>query len=195
MRSLKGAFKSRYLLWFLLAVPGLISTFQYQTGSLYYGEYIHVTGEFSVRLLMLTMAITPLRMMFPNHRWPVWLMKRRRYFGVATFGYAAPHLVAYLVKIGAFGKIATEALEPGMMTGWIAMIVFTILAVTSNNPSVRYLKARWKSLHRLVYVAAVMTFLHWILVAFNPVAALIHAAVLVLLETFRIWITQNSKSH
>ena len=186
MNRLKQAFNSKFLLWFVLAVPGLLSTFQYLSGSIYYGEYIHMTGEFSARLMILAMAITPLRMMFPKHRWPIWLIKRRRYFGVATFAYAALHLAAYLVKLGALGKIASEAQEPGMMTGWVAMIVFTALALTSNDRSVRYLGSRWKSLHRLVYVAAVMTFLHWIIVAFDPMVAAIHAGTLVLLETIRV---------
>lgn len=193
MSRLKNTFNSKYLLWFALPVPGIVCTTEYLSGSIYYGEYLHFTGEFSARLLILTMAITPLRLVFATHRWPVWLMRRRRYLGVATFAYAALHLAAYLAKLGVLGKIAGEALEPGMITGWVAMFVFIALALTSNDRSVGYLKARWKTLHRLVYVAAVMTFLHWILVAFDPTAAAIHAGILVLLETIRFWLKQKSQ--
>jgi sulfoxide reductase heme-binding subunit YedZ len=162
-------------------------TSQYIAGSIYYGEFIHATGEFSARLLIVTMAATPLRLMWPTRRWTAWLVKRRRYFGVAAFAYAMPHLIAYLVKLGTLDKVLQEAPEPGMWTGWLALLLFMPLAMTSNNASVRALGRRWKTLHRLVYLAALLTFAHWLLVAFDPVPGLAHAGVLVCLESYRLW--------
>jgi len=169
-------------------------TGRYLSGNLYYGEFIHVTGEFSARLLILTMALTPLRLMFPDQNWTGWLIKRRRYFGVATFAYALPHLIAYLIKLGTFARIVADGIEPGIWTGWVAFLIFTILAVTSNNISVRSLGRNWKTLHRFIYLSALLTFVHWVLVAFNPVPGYIHAGVLGLLEAYRVWKIKFSKN-
>jgi sulfoxide reductase heme-binding subunit YedZ len=179
-------FNSRYILWLVLAAPWIVMTVRYMTSDLYYGEFIHATGEFSARLLIITLAVTPLRLMFPKFRWTTWLLQSRRYFGVAAFAYAVPHLVAYLWKLAGITKVLEEAAEPGMWTGWLAMIILVALAITSNNFSTRKLGRRWKSLHRLVYLAALLTFVHWILVAFDPVSGLLHAGVLVALEAYRI---------
>jgi len=179
-------FNTKYTLWFVLAVPWLVMTVRYVTGDLYYGEFIHATGEFSARLLIITMAATPLRMMFVTSRWTQWLLQNRRYFGVATFAYAVPHLLAYLWKLASAARILEEGMQPEMWTGWIALVIFLALALTSNNSSTRKLGRRWKSLHRLVYLAAILTFVHWVLVAFNPAAGLVHAGILIALETFRV---------
>ena len=179
-------FNTRYSLWLVLAAPWVIMTVRYMTGGLYYGEFIHATGEFSARLLIVTLAVTPLRLMFPRSRWTIWLLQNRRYFGVAAFAYAMPHLVAYLWKLASVAKILEEGAEPGMWTGWIALIIFLALAITSNNFSTRKLGQRWKTLHRLVYLAAILTFVHWVLVAFDPMSGLVHAGVLIALETYRV---------
>jgi sulfoxide reductase heme-binding subunit YedZ len=176
----------RYTLWLVLAAPWMFITVRYMFGDLYYGEYIHATGEFSARLLIVTLAATPLRLLFPRVRWTKWLVQNRRYFGVSAFAYAVPHLVAYLWKLANAAKIMEQAAEPGMWTGWIALILFLLLAITSNNFSVRKLGRRWKSLHRLVYLAAVLTFVHWVLVAFDPLAGIVHAGILAVLETIRV---------
>ncbi len=176
---------SRYLVWTILSAPLLVFCWQYATGRLFYGEFIHITGDWSARLLILTLAVTPLRRLFPRQGWTTWLVRQRRYLGVATFAYAVPHLVAYLVKLADADRILSEGIEPGMLTGWIAMLIFTLLAITSNNSSVRALGIRWKLLHRLIYAGAVLTFLHWILLAFDPLQGYIHAAVLAVIVALR----------
>ena len=165
------------------------------TGGLYYGEYIHATGDFSARLLIVTLAVTPLRLMFPRSRWTIWLLQNRRYFGVAAFAYAVPHLVAYLWKLASVAEVLEQGAEPGMWTGWIALIIFLALAITSNNFSSRKLGRRWKTLHRLVYLAAILTFVHWILVAFDPTSGLVHAGVLIALQTYRVAIGRTQSSN
>jgi sulfoxide reductase heme-binding subunit YedZ len=177
---------TRYALWLVLAAPWLIVSVRYMTGGLYYGEFIHATGEFSARLLMVTLAVTPLRRMFPKSRWAIWLLQSRRYFGVAAFAYAVPHLLAYLWKLASLTRVVEQGAEPGMWTGWIALLIFLALAITSNNYSVRKLGRRWKYVHRLAYAAAILTFAHWILTAFDPLSGLIHAGVLVVLEAYRL---------
>ncbi len=178
---------SRTAVWAVLFVPLAVLCWQYVSGTLFYGEFIHATGEFSARLLILTLAVTPLRLLMPRQRWTAWLVQQRRYLGVATFAYAVPHMVAYLVRLSDdAARIVAEGLEPGMLTGWIAMLIFLALAVTSNNASVRKLGRRWKSLHRLVYVGALLTFLHWVLTAFDPLAGFVHAGILIAFEAIRL---------
>jgi sulfoxide reductase heme-binding subunit YedZ len=67
------------------------------------------------------------------------------------------------------------------------MAIFVPLAVTSNDVSVRRLKRTWKKLHRWIYLVALLTFIHWIFVAFSFVPGLIHFLLLLVLETYRIW--------
>ena len=176
---------SRYFVWVVLFGPLLVLCWQYMTEVLFYGEFIHITGDWSARLLILTLLVTPLRRLLPQQRWTAWLARQRRYLGVATFAYAVPHLVAYLARLGDVARIVNEGLEPGMLTGWIAMLIFAALAATSNNSSVRKLGQRWKALHRLVYAGAILTFLHWILLAFDPMQGYIHAGVFVVIVALR----------
>lgn len=174
-----------WLVWALLAVPGVYLTHGYVEGTTFYGEYLHATGELAARLLIVAMAITPLRLLFPTASWARWLAQRRRWIGIAAFGYSLLHAGAYLVR-QAPARIAADAAEAAMWTGWLALIVMLALAATSNDLSVRRLGRRWKWLHRTVYAAAVLTFAHWILAAFDPVPGAVHLAVLATLEAIRL---------
>ncbi|HTI66036.1 MAG TPA: ferric reductase-like transmembrane domain-containing protein [Caulobacteraceae bacterium] len=191
---MKPILDSRPLLWALLAAPAALIAWLYATDAYSYGQVVHVTGDTSVRLLIVTMAATPLRLMFPRAGWAMWLMRRRRDFGVATFGYAAFHLVVYLVRKAQPGLILSEGMEPELLTGWLAFLAFLPLAATSNDASVRWLKRGWKRLHRLVYLAAVLVFAHWLLEAFTLTQALIHAGVLAGLEATRLVLSRRRPS-
>ena len=173
-------------LWIVLAIPWCTIISLYVTDDYTYGQFILASGDWSAWLLMATLAISPLKLMFPNSRWPLWLLQRRRYFGVASFMYAAPHVVAYLVRLPT-ERVMSEMVELDIMTGWIALAIFLPLAVTSNNTAMRALGRRWKLLHRLVYIAAILTFAHWILTAFDPLTGAIHASVLAALVIYRVW--------
>ena len=175
-----------WLLWFGLAIPFMYLTIGFLRGDIFYGEMLHATGEFSARLLLITLAATPSRLIFPNARWPRWLQSNRRYLGVATFCYALLHTVVYLDKQEGLATIAEDSLLFEMWTGWIALLLFLLLALTSNDSSVRWLKRRWKKLHRLVHIAAVLTFVHWIFIAFNFVPGIIHFLILLMLEGTRL---------
>lgn len=184
---IKSFLNSRYTLWAFLALPLAWALFGYATGGLYYGEVVHLTGEFSARLMIVAMAATPLVMMFPGKTPTRWLIRHRRAFGVSSFAYAAAHTLVYVDRTGVIADLIDDALDPAYLTGWIALLIFTALALTSNDASVRRLKTAWRRLHRFVYVAAVLTFVHWLLVAFSPGPALAHLTLLALLEGFRVW--------
>ena len=98
-----------YILWVLLGIPLALITYWYVTEAIYYGAYIQHTGRISVWLLLLTLAVTPLRQLFPGQTWTRRLLQNRRYFGVASFAYALPHVLAYLIRKEEFALIAEEA--------------------------------------------------------------------------------------
>jgi len=177
--------RSYRLLAALLALPWALLALGYASERLFYGELIHASGEWSVWALMLALAVTPLRRWFPRFGWTAWLSARRRYFGVAAFAYALLHAAVYAIRQGDLPKIFAEALDAGILSGWLAFAIFVPLALTSNNGSVRRLGRAWKWLHRSVYAAAALTFAHWILVAFDPTVAVVHLTVLAALELSR----------
>lgn len=147
---------------------------------------LHPTGEFAARFMIISMIISPFRLMFPKNGFWFWMVRRRRYFGVAAFTYAAFHTVLYLIDMGSLQAVLGEFLAFGIWTGWLAFFIFVPMAVTSNDASVRRLGRFWKPLQRFGYLAAVATLLHWMFVhnEFGP--ALVHFVPLALLETYRI---------
>ncbi|WP_171182253.1 sulfite oxidase heme-binding subunit YedZ [Ruegeria sp. HKCCD8929] len=183
---------SRLFIWALLAVPSIP-----MVGALLSGQpgpegkpvtemLLHPTGEFAARFLIIALILTPMRMLFPGSGFWRWMMKRRRYFGVAAFAYATFHTVLYIVDMGSLRAILGEVLALGIWTGWLAFFVFLPLAITSNGWSVRRMGSAWKALQRWVYVAAVGTLLHWIFVHNNIGPALVHFVPLVGLEAYRL---------
>jgi sulfoxide reductase heme-binding subunit YedZ len=135
------------------------------------------------------MMITPLVMLLKGWRGPRWLMKRRRYLGVAAFGYALLHTVLYLLDEGAIAFTGGEISKLYIWTGWLAFLIFVPLAVTSTDGWVRSMGPKWKALQRFVYAAAVLTLIHWASLhnwgGVGP--ALVHFVPLGLLETYRLW--------
>jgi sulfoxide reductase heme-binding subunit YedZ len=187
--------RSTWVLWLILALPGIWLLVGYLRDTLVYGEVVHASGEFGARLLIATMAVTPLCLMFPGARWPRWLMRHRRHLGVASFCYVLLHTAVYVVRQADFGKLVDDAREAGMWTAWIGLVLLLLLALTSNEWSVRLLKRAWKNLHRWVYAAAILSYLHWVLVAFDRTAATVHFAVLGLLEGYRVWKVMYGARH
>lgn len=174
------------MLWLALGAPGAWWLYAYREDVMSYGEILHETGDLSVQLLIVTLAATPLRLLVPRAAWTAWLVKRRRDLGVATFGYAALHLAVYAVRKADLALILKEGLAPEILTGWIALVIFAALAATSNDASMRLLKRGWKALHRWVYPGAVLALAHWVLTAFDPLLAYVHAGVLAALEALRL---------
>lgn len=105
---------------------------------------LHPTGEFSARFLIIAMILTPLRMLLPRSGFLRWMMKRRRYFGVAAFCYAAFHTLLYIVDMGSLRAMLAEFTALGIWTGWLAMVIFIPLAITSTDGFVRRMGPAWK---------------------------------------------------
>ena len=68
-------------------------------GNLNYESLMHATGEFSARFLIFSLIATPLVMLLPKYKFPRWLNRNKRYFGVAAFAYGLYHTIAYLIEV------------------------------------------------------------------------------------------------
>ena len=196
MEMLKKFANHPYTFWALLSLPALPMISGLASGDpKVVHELLHPTGEFAARFMIIAMMITPLMMLFKGWRGPRWLMKRRRYLGVAAFGYAALHTVLYLIDEGATAFTAGEISQLYIWTGWLAFLIFVPLAVTSTDGWVRTLGPRWKTLQRFVYGAAVLTLLHWAALhdwgGVGP--ALVHFVPLGALEAYRFWSNQQRR--
>jgi sulfoxide reductase heme-binding subunit YedZ len=124
-------------------------------------EAIHVTGHWAVRFLLITLAVTPARMVLA---WPRVVMLRRM-IGVTTACYAGLHLLLYVFdQQGNLAKVGSEIVLRFYLTiGFVALLGLLVLAITSTNAWQRRLKRNWKRLHRLVYVIAILALLHYFL--------------------------------
>jgi sulfoxide reductase heme-binding subunit YedZ len=153
-------------------------------------EYlIRSTGDWTLRLLCVTLAVTPLRVTlgFPE------LAKFRRMFGLFTYFYVVLHLLCYSwLDMGfEWADIAADiAKRPFILVGFTAFVLLTPLALTSFNRAIRWLGAkRWQWLHRLVYVVAVLAVLHffWMRAGKSNFAEVfVYASVLLVLLAWRV---------
>jgi methionine sulfoxide reductase heme-binding subunit len=193
-RPVQRILTSRYFFWAILALPALPMMISLSSDPGVAEKLLHPSGEFSARFMIIAMMITPLRMIFPKAGWLNWLMRRRRALGVAPFLYAVLHLVLYILEKGALAPMLAEFMELGIWTGWLAFAIFVPLGLTSNNISQRWLLAKWKTLQRFVYPAAVLTLLHWIFVHNNLGPALVNFLPLAALEAWRIWKNMSSRN-
>lgn len=184
----------KLVLWALLTLPSLSMVHAVTFGGVGFDEMLHPTGEFSARLLIVALMLTPLAMIFRGRRWIGWLVRHRRSFGVAAFGYAALHLLFYLIDMGSLEDVLDEFLALGIWTGWAAFAIFLPLAISSNEAAVRRLGRRWKPLQRLAYAAALLTLAHWIFVHNKLGPALVHFLPLALLEIWRLCMTVTRRS-
>lgn len=176
-----------YFTWLVLALPAAGMTIELALGTAEPGRLLHPTGEFSARAMLLALFCSPLVTLFPKVGLFKSLMRRRRYFGVAAFGYGALHTLLYLIDKGSLGTIIGEAAKVSIWTGWIAFAIFVPLAATSHDAMVKQLGARrWKNLQRATYAAAVLTAAHWLLLHYSWGPVLAHFAPLVALEIARI---------
>ncbi|CAN5374739.1 hypothetical protein BH09PSE5_BH09PSE5_41650 [soil metagenome] len=161
---------------------------------------IHATGDWTLRFLCITLAVTPVRTWLsqPN------LLRFRRMLGLFTFFYVCLHFLSYgwLDKGFDFAEIAKDiAKRPYILVGTAALLLMAPLAATSFNRAIKAMGARrWQNLHRLIYVIALLGLLHffWLRSSKNNFAEVsIYAAVLAVLLGWRVlrWArTRRSRS-
>ena len=171
-----------------LCLPGLYTVFLVITndlGARPVNEVIHQLGLWAIRLLLISLVVTPFRQIF---NWPRLLVVRRM-VGVAAFVYLALHFSAYIVdEAFNIGKVASEiVLRLYLTIGFVALAIMLALAITSTDGMVRRLGGRrWQNLHRLVYLAALLGSIHYFMQSkLNVYEPIVMGGVLVWLMLYR----------
>ncbi|MGE0155259.1 MAG: sulfite oxidase heme-binding subunit YedZ [Reyranellaceae bacterium] len=145
-----------------LLLPGAIIAVRWSLGEYQprpVNEVVHQTGLWAIRILFVSLAITPLRAMLGMPK----LIAVRRMIGVAAFAYVLVHLLLYALDENFhLPKVATEILvRYYLLIGFCALMLLATLAWTSTGPAIRRLGGgHWQNVHRLVYVAAVLAVAH-----------------------------------
>jgi methionine sulfoxide reductase heme-binding subunit len=156
----------------------------------------HFTGFATLRLLVITLAITPLRRLYKGLSW---LIRFRRMLGLFAFFYGCLHLLTYIGLFAAFNvstMIDDIAKRPYVMAGAAAWTLMLPLAISSTQGSMRRLGGkRWQALHRLIYLSAILGVLHyWWIVKTGVRTPITITLVLALLLLARIlWRVQGDK--
>lgn len=175
------------------ALPALWLAYEAVTGQLL-GDVVkileHETGEFTMRFLAATLAITPLRALLG---WS-WLQPYRKLLGNATFVYATLHLLVYAVvdlELQTGELWASIVKRPYITVGMLAWALMLPLALTSPKAVARRLGGvRWKRLHQLTYLVAIAGTTHYLWAVkkdtFWPVVYFVLFAVLLLLRVPRV---------
>ena len=146
----------------LAFLPGLVNAFWWWAGELGgrpLTELIHATGLWSVRFMLIALAITPFARMFDWSR----LLLVRRMVGLTALAYAVLHLTLYIAdqKFKLLFVAWEIVLRFYLTIGFVALLGLLALGVTSTDNAVRRLGRRWKQLHRLAYPIAVLGILHY----------------------------------
>ena len=180
----------RPALWLLVLLPAIVLVAQLllnQLGAEPIESLEHASGEWALRLLAASLAVTPLMRLTG---WG-WLVAQRRFLGLAAFFWAMGHLSVYIVLDQFFDwpEIVKDVLKHLYITvGMLAFVLMIPLALTSTKSSIRRLGGqRWNQLHRLVYVTAVAGCVHYLWAVKKDIAEpLLYAAVFVVLFVLRL---------
>lgn len=155
-----------WLLYVVAVIPPVWLFYLGLTGGLGFEpikELEHEMGELSLQILILTLAVRPLR------EWTgVNLMKFRRAFGVITFFYVLAHLLVWLIlDVGILSEVWADIVKrPYITVGMAAFVLMIPMAVTSNNLSLRKMgPKKWRGLHKLMYPAVILGGLHYVMLA------------------------------
>ena len=124
-------------------------------------QITHRTGVWALRLLLVTLAVTPLRRLTGRAE----LVQFRRLFGLWTFFHACTHFATYLVlDLGGYWPQVFEDIveRPFITVGFLAWLLLVPLAATSTRAAMRRLGRNWQRLHRVVYAIGVLAVLHFV---------------------------------
>lgn len=148
-------------------------------------EITHFTGEWTLNLLLATLAVTPLRKITGNNS----LIRYRRMLGLFTFFYACLHFSTYLVLDQFFdwNEIVRDvAKRPYITVGFTAFTLLIPLAVTSTNRMAQRLGNNWRKLHRLIYLIGALAIVHYLwLVKADLLPPIIYGIILCVLLVLR----------
>jgi sulfoxide reductase heme-binding subunit YedZ len=183
--SRKSRVLAKVVVWALCLLPLSLLVSRAATGDLGANPIDFITdwlGDWALRLLLATLALTPIRIL-TGAPWPLVF---RRLLGLFAFAYAALHFSVWILVDHFFNweQMLADLVKRRYITvGMLALALLVPLAVTSTSGMIRRLGgAAWRRLHRLVYLTAILAVLHYLWLAKPGVQApFYYAAVLVLL--------------
>jgi sulfoxide reductase heme-binding subunit YedZ len=150
-------------------------------------------GEWGLRLLVITLAVTPLRDWFAAP----WLIQLRRMLGLFAFFYTLLHFLTWLIleqgvlidPTASWANVLADiAKRPFITIGFIALVLLVPLAITSTNGMMRRLGRRWKTLHRLIYPICLLAVWHYYWqVKADVREPLVYLAIVAVLLGWRAW--------
>ena len=159
---------------------------------------IRASGDWTLRFLCLTLAVTPLRQATGWHA----LARLRRMLGLFAFFYGVLHFLGFAWLDMGFDLDAIVrdiAKRPFILVGTLALLTMAPLAATSFNRAIKALgAARWQSLHRMVYATALLGLLHffWMRSGKNDFAEVaIYAGIIAALLGWRLWRRRARAAH
>lgn len=150
-------------------------------------ELAIATGEWTLRFLLITLSLTPLRQLSGRPEF----VRVRRMVGLFTLFYAAIHFFIWMSLLLAFRwfAIGEELIErPFISMGFASLLILVALGITSPRAMARRMGRNWKRLHRLIYPAAIFGVIHltWILRT-DLGEAVLYGSILALLLGYRLW--------
>lgn len=154
---------SRVAIWIAAACPGAWLAFEFLQDRLSANpieEIMHRLGWWGLVFLVASLAVTPIRRVTGWNR----IIRYRRFLGLWAFAYLTAHFLSYLVldQFFAWSYILEDIAErPFILSGFAAWLVLIPLALTSTRGWIRRLGKRWTTLHKLVYLSAVLGLLHF----------------------------------
>lgn len=172
------------------AVPAALlawDAWHHQLGANPVNDAILTTGMLALIFLVLTMLVTPLRMVSGLN----WIIFSRRTLGLYAFFYASLHFLIFFSLDRGFsvsGTLSEMIKRKYLMVGATGLLVMVPLAITSTNAMIKRLGGkRWRALHRLAYVAAIAGVIHFYMqVKADVRRPLVFAAILSILLGYRV---------
>ena len=179
----------KILIFFLSLLPIFIIFYQIafnQLGPEPVKEITHVTGQWTLRFIIITLAMTPLKKITKLNFW----ISYRRMFGLFVFFYASTHLMIYVGLDYRFdlSSIGDDIIKKKFIfVGFLAWILLVPLALTSSKRMIRILRDKWKKLHNLIYLISLLGIVHFLwLVKVVTAEPLIYLIIIVILLTLRV---------
>ena len=148
----------------------------------------HFLGEWTLRFLIFTLAVTPIRQLF---KWN-WIAKQRRTMGLFAFAYGVMHWLVYIlldIQLDVQEALTDIAKRPYILVGSLSLLLMLPLALTSTKKMIARLGGkRWNTLHKLVYVSAILGVIHfWMAVKLDITDPAIFAVTFAALFAWRLW--------
>ncbi|HTL30079.1 MAG TPA: protein-methionine-sulfoxide reductase heme-binding subunit MsrQ [Tepidisphaeraceae bacterium] len=190
----------KVLVWILCLAPIAIWVYQgfhTQLGANPVDRIQNKTGLVVIRLLMLTLAITPLRRLTGWN----WTIKFRRLLGLFTFFYAFIHLMVYTVadnQLDIAAIVKDVGKRPFILLGMLGFLAMVPLAITSTAGWIRRMGGKnWNRLHKLIYFTGVMGVIHfWLRVKKDHSEPALYVSILVVLLGMRLifWVRSRQRA-